>query len=245
MVKLKFTNTKLLSLGALLALTLTANGTLSLVSDKLLGRAVQAQEENVRPQLPPDAPLEPETPPIESRPPVENHILVKDPKEQSVKSDFKIEGNEHGIAWGTATLKDSAESGFIQYSVAEVGKSGYLYGDYADERFPKADFAALTEKSACGDTSPGYQGIKSLAELTDAAALEYKTTKSIWLGSKSSNCYQGLLVIRQPMSGAEAGKYIYFVIDPIEVDGTSLKVHWWANLEDGTADFSKAPADFK
>ena len=248
MIQLTFTNRRLLALGALLALTLAANGTLSVVADKWLGYAAQAQEDvPIRPQLPPEntKPAEPETPPIESRPPAPaQELFIEDPKEKHAARDFAIKGSEHGIAWGTATLKDSAESGFIQYSVAEAGKSGYLYGDYADERFPKADFAGLTEKSACGDTAPGYEGIKSLAELTDAGKLEYKTTKSIWIGGKSSQCFKDLLVIRQAMPGAE-GKYLYIVLNPLEVDGTSLKVHWWANLEDGPPDFSKAPADFK
>ena len=243
-----FTTWKLVALGASLALVLAANGTLALVADKWLGNAAQAQEEkHTPPPLPDDikaAPPEPEAPPLESRPPAQTQEFVEDPKEPRVASDFEIKGNANGIFWGTATLKDSAESGFIQYSVAEVGKSGYLHGDYQDERFPKADFANLTEKSSCGDAQPGYQGAKSLAELTDAGALEYKTTKSIWLGSKKSGCYQGLLVIRQAMPNTE-GKHLYIVLDPLEVDNTSLKVRWWANLEDGTPDFSKAPADFK
>ncbi|MEP0754539.1 hypothetical protein NDA03_20190 [Trichocoleus sp. Lan] len=161
----------------------------------------------------------------------------------AAKSDMDILGAQDGLIWGTATLDDSARSGVLQYSVARVGATGYFYGSYQDPEFPETYFANLVQPSACGAGKAGYKGFQSIAEINDISKLTYTTTKSILVGDKESGCYTGLLVIRQETQEKD-GKFFYMVIEPIDVDNTSLKVRWWANVKTGVTDFSKAPKTF-
>jgi hypothetical protein len=34
------------------------------------------------------------------------------------------------------------------------------------------------------------------------------------------------------------------VIEPVDVNNTSIKIRWWTNLQSNVTDFSKAPKDF-
>ena len=161
----------------------------------------------------------------------------------SDKQQFEIIGVSNGIAYGTASLSDSAKGGVIQYSVAKVGATGYLYGSYKDDRFSEADFANLIASSPCQASQAGYSGFKSLSEIKDVKSLKFATTKSILLGDRNSGCYAGLLVFRQAVK-AKPGEFLYFVFEPVKVDGTTLNVRWWSNLDPKVTDFSKAPETF-
>jgi len=171
--------------------------------------------------------------------------LISQAKQSSSATDSNLEilGTKDGIIWGTATLDDSARSGILQYSVARVGATGYFYGSYKDPNFPETYFANLSQPSACGANKAGYTGLKSLAEATDVSQLNYTTTRSILVGDQESGCYTGLLVIRQE-TPEKNGKFLYMVIEPLDVDKTSMKVRWWANIKPDVKDFSKAPPTF-
>ncbi len=156
---------------------------------------------------------------------------------------LQIVGSANGIIWGTATLDDSARSGILQYSVAKVGATGYFYGSYQDTNFTETYFANLAQPSACGADKTGYRGFKSLSEIKDVSKLTYTTTKSILIGDKESGCYSGLLVLRQEVPKSN-GRFLYMVIEPIDVDKTSLKIRWWANARPGVTDFSGVPQAF-
>jgi hypothetical protein len=161
----------------------------------------------------------------------------------SDKQQFELIGVSNGIAYGTASLSDSAKGGVIQYSVARVGATGYLYGSYKDDRFTEADFANLIASSPCQSGKAGYSGFKSLSEIKDVKSLKFATTKSILLGDRNSGCYAGLLVFRQAVK-AKPGQFVYFVLEPVKVDGTTLNIRWWSNLDPKATDFSKAPETF-
>jgi len=158
-------------------------------------------------------------------------------------SRFQIVGSANGVAWGTATIDDSPKSGVLQYSVARVGATGYFYGNYKDDRFTETYFANLTKASPCSANYPGYGGFQSIAEVKDVKSLNYSTTKSILVGDKGSGCYSGLVVIRQEVPDAK-GEYVYMVIEPVDVDNTSIKIRWWTNLQSNVTDFSQAPKEF-
>lgn len=157
--------------------------------------------------------------------------------------DMNFVGAKDGTAWGTASVQDSPGA-FLQYSVAQVGATGYLYGTYKDDRFTESYFANIVQPSPCGANKPGYKGFKSVSEITDASKLTYTTTNSILIGGKNSKCYADLLVMRKEFKGAtqtSSGKYLYVVIDPVAIEGTTLKIRWWAS-ESGN--FAQAPKDF-
>jgi hypothetical protein len=172
-------------------------------------------------------------------------LISQATKQQSAANEPKMQivGAADGIAWGTATIDDSPKSGFLQYSVAKVGATGFFYGNYKDDRFTETYFANLAKTSPCSADSPGYNGFKSIADVKDTSSLNYSTTKSILVGDKESGCYTGLIALRQEVPGAK-GEYVYMVIEPVDVNNTSIKIRWWTNLQSNVTDFSKAPKDF-
>jgi hypothetical protein len=173
-------------------------------------------------------------------------ILAQANTQQSLPtsgSTFKVVGAKDGIAWGTGSVPDSPTGGILQYSVAQVGATGYFYGSYKDDRFTETYFANLAQPSPCGANATGYKGFKSVSEIPDASKLTYTTTKSILIGAKKSNCYAGLIVLRQEIKGS-SGKFLYMVIDPVAIEGTTLKIRWWANVQPDVANFSTAVQDF-
>jgi len=146
-------------------------------------------------------------------------------------------GISDGIHYGTATIRDGGKfdlgSGSQFYSVA-TSNEGYFYGT-SNLVDPPVFFAEVVgPPSACDILNySGYMGSLSPQEVENAAALTFTSIDTILFGTRTSACYEGMLVFRQGNQ--------YGIIDPMEIDpdGT-LHINWWLG-EPNLVDFSVAP----
>jgi hypothetical protein len=139
---------------------------------------------------------------------------------------------------GTMTIAESAEfdlgNGKLTWSISG-GQLGYFY---AGESFNVA-VANIKSPGDCrndapGGPYPGYAALASAEALRDVGRLSFgfppvPGPNGILFGTRQSNCYRGLLVIKQ--------RERYAVLDFLSVDArNALTLKYWAG-DDGVTDF--------
>ena len=107
------------------------------------------------------------------------------------------------------------------------GDVGYLYED-------NTLVAYVSSRGPCSPDHSGYDGIRSVQSLQNAAALSYsKPSERISFGARTSHCYQGMLVFQH---GDQYGVLDFLFVDAAKV----LTVEYWLG-DPGVTDFSRAP----
>jgi len=131
-------------------------------------------------------------------------------------------------------------SGKLTYSMNDSSmQRGFLV---AGDPFsmPPLEIAQTTTANACDPTNfpdnPGYTGLTSVHQLTDAASasLSYDNSgRSVLFGTEISSCYTGLLVYKQ--------SNLYGVLRFIDINADeTLDIEYWIG-ELGVTDFRNAP----